>query len=88
MSLNLSQDNLIFLSKCSVVGIVLNIVLSYTIGNIDPLKTDDNSFFLVQTLNNFINMFRHHKRVLFTSSLIVAVAVFLSVLLAQLIPNF
>ena len=88
MSLNLSQDNLIFLSKCSVVGIVLNIVLSYTVGNIESLKTDDNSFFLIKVLSNFINMFKHHKRVLFTSSLIVAIAVFLSVLLAQMIPNF
>ena len=77
---------MIFIFKCSLVGIVANIILSFTLGNFRSSKIvpGKKKFFLVKFIDEIILMFRHHKRVLFTSSVIVAIAVFVSVLFAPL----
>jgi hypothetical protein len=86
MVLNFSRENMIFIFKCSLVGIVANIILSFTLGNLRSSKIvpGKKKFFLVKFIDEIILMFRHHKRVLFTSSVIVAIAVFVSVLFAPL----
>ena len=86
MKLNFSRENMIFIFKCALVGIVANVVLSFTIGNLKQSKRTPGKkkFFLVKFIDEIILMFRHHKRVLFTSSIIVAIAVFVSVLFAPL----
>ena len=86
MNLDFSRDNMIFVLKCALVGIVANIVLSFTLGNLKPSKRTPGKkkFFLVKFIDEIIMMFRHHKRVLFTSSIIVAIAVFVSVVFAPL----
>ena len=86
MNLDFSRENLIFVFKCVLVGIVANVLLSLTLGNLRPSKRTPlkKKFFLIKFIDEIILMFRHHKRVLFTSSIIVAIAVFVSVIFAPL----
>jgi len=61
--------------KAAFVGIVLNVVLSH-VGDMMP-RTG------VTVVDELSNMARHHKRTLFSSSLVVALSVYLAVVLAK-----
>jgi len=69
----------------SIIGVLLNIVLAYvlfpfaTAEQIKPPNGAQNLPFISQ----FMHMIVHHKQVILTSSLIVAIVVFLSVVLAE-----
>lgn len=70
----------------SIIGVILNIVLAYVLfpfatpEQIKPPNGAQNLPFMSQ----FMHMIVHHKQVLFTSSLIVAIVVGLSVVLATM----
>ena len=71
----------------SAIGVILNIVLAYALfpfatpEQIKPPNGAQNLPFISQ----FMHMIVHHKQVLFTSSLIVAIVVGLSVVLAKML---
>ena len=70
--------------KSVVISVILNIVVS-SLMNLIATKNQKNPRDDLEELNiidQMMHMFVHHSRVLFSSSLIVAVVVFLSVLLA------
>ena len=77
-------DNLV--CKASFVGVVLNIVLAMALTpfatkeEIKPSKGAGNLSFKSQIMHMLV----HHNQVLFTSSLIIAVVVGLSVYIAKL----
>tara|TARA_Y100000996_G_C22229545_1_gene523053 strand:+ start:192 stop:437 length:246 start_codon:yes stop_codon:yes gene_type:complete len=78
-------DNLV--CKASFVGVVLNIVLAMALTpfatkeEINPPKGAGNLSFKSQIMHMLV----HHNQVLFTSSLIIAVVVGLSVYIAKLV---
>ena len=61
--------------KAAIVGIVLNVVLSYTVSYLPKLD--------VPIYSDTVSMMEHHRETIITSSLIVAVAVFLSTFIAK-----
>ena len=63
--------------KAAIVGIVLNIVLSYTVSYLPKPKLD------IPIYSDTISMMEHHRRTIVTSSIIVAMAVFLSTFIAK-----
>ena len=77
-------DNLVY--KASFVGVILNVVLAMALTpfatkeEIKPPKGASNLSFKSQIMHMLV----HHNQVLFTSSLIVAVVVGLSVYIAKL----
>ena len=68
--------NFRFAIAAAIIGIIINIVLSKVIP--DLLNESDDSI-----LGEVGRMFRHHDETLVSSSIIVATAVFLSVITAQ-----
>ena len=65
--------------RLSLVAVLLNVVLSHLVPIILP-KTNN------KYLNEFRHMFVHHKDTLLTSSVIVAVAVVLTVMISHNLP--
>ena len=65
--------------RLTFVAVLLNIVLSHLVPMILP-KTNNKH------LNEFRHMFVHHKDTLLTSSVIVAVAVVLTVMISHNLP--
>ena len=65
--------------RLSLVAVLLNVVLSHLVPIILP-KTNN------KYLNEFRHMFEHHKDTLLTSSVIVAVAVVLTVMISHNLP--
>tara|TARA_B100001029_G_C14939879_1_gene382596 strand:+ start:328 stop:543 length:216 start_codon:yes stop_codon:yes gene_type:complete len=65
--------------KLAIVSMILNVLLSHIVPLILP-KTNN------KYLNEFRHMFVHHKETLITSSVIVAIAVVLSVLIINVLP--
>lgn len=61
--------------KAAFIGVLLNIVLSYVV----PGLVSDFKFGMFQEVGD---MFAHHKRTIISSSAIIGVAVFLSVVIA------
>ena len=65
--------------RLSLVAVLLNVVLSHLVPIILPKKNN-------KYLNEFRHMFVHHKDTLLTSSVIVAVAVVLTVMISHNLP--
>ena len=61
--------------KAAIVGIVLNVILSYTVSYLPKLN--------VPIYSDAVSMMEHHRQTIVTSSIIVAVAVFLSTFIAK-----
>ena len=61
--------------KAAIVGIVLNVVLSYTVSYLPQLD--------IPVYSDTVSMMEHHRETIITSSLIVAVAVYLSTFIAK-----
>ena len=61
--------------KAAIVGIVLNVVLSYTVSYLPKLD--------VPVYSDTISMMEHHRQTIVTSSIIVAIAVYLSTFIAK-----
>ena len=84
------MNNKIFklVGKSSLIGVLLNIILAYVLSPLatkNELKPPNGA----QNLNfksQIMHMLVHHKQVIFTSSLIIALLVGLSVYLANLLP--
>ena len=78
-------DNLVF--KACFVGVALNIILAITL---TPFATKEevkppNGASNLSFKSQIMHMLGHHNQVLFTSSLIIAIVVALSVYIAKLI---
>jgi hypothetical protein len=65
--------------KLALVSMSVNVLLSYIVPLTMPETRDNN-------LNEVRAMFVHHKTTLFTSSIIVMLAVVISVLLSENLP--
>ena len=61
--------------KAAIVGIVINVILSYTVSYLP--KWD------IPIYSDTISMMEHHRRTIVTSSIIVAIAVYLSTFIAK-----
>jgi len=81
------KDKVIYLAV--VIGVVINLVLPFVL---KPLATQDeisppNGASQLSLKGQGMHMFVHHAQVPFSSSVIVAIIVFLSVLLAKICCN-
>ena len=65
--------------KLALVAMVVNVLLSYLVPLTLPETRNNN-------LNEVRSMFVHHKATLFTSSIIVTLAVVVSVILSENLP--
>ena len=61
--------------KAAIVGIFLNIILAFTVSYLPKLN--------IPIYSDTISMMEHHRTTIVTSSIIVAVAVFLSTFIAK-----
>jgi len=61
--------------KAAIVGIAINVILSYTVSYLPK--------FNIPIYSDTISMMEHHRETIITSSIIVAVAVFLSTFIAK-----
>ena len=61
--------------KAAIVGIVINVILSYTVSYLPKLN--------IPIYSDTISMMEHHRETIITSSIIVAIAVFLSTFIAK-----
>jgi len=61
--------------KAAIVGIVINVILSYTVSYLPKWN--------IPIYSDTISMMEHHRETIITSSIIVAVAVFLSTFIAK-----
>tara|TARA_B100001057_G_C22656791_1_gene874310 strand:- start:725 stop:982 length:258 start_codon:yes stop_codon:yes gene_type:complete len=75
--------------KSVVVSVVLNLVLSLSLKQVatpDQVACPPNGSYKLNFFDKLMHMFVHHAQVPVASSLIVAVVVALSVLIASIIP--
>ena len=77
MALDLSENNVLFLLRVSIVAVLLNVGLSLA-SSLLP-KTGSNSL-LFKQYDEMVDMLKHHKRKLFSSSVLVALVAVGSVL--------
>jgi len=77
--------NFNFACKTAIIGILLNIILSYLVPEIIRGTNHTKQSHKCDFFCEISDMFSHHKRVLFSSSAVVATAIFLSVVIAQYI---
>ena len=82
MTLDLSENNILYLLRIGLVAVLINIVLSLA-SSMFPL-TNNNSF-PFSVYDEMISMLRHHKRKLLSSSILVGVAAASSVLFLPLL---
>lgn len=68
--------------KASAIGVLINIVLSYVVPGFFSDMMGNMSVGEYEYGQEVADMFAHHKRVIVTSSAIIGVAVFLSVVIA------
>ena len=82
MALDLSENNILYLLRIGLVAVLLNIALSM-VSSMLPLTK--NGSFPFSVYDEMIDMLRHHKRKLLSSSILVGVAAAGSVLLLPLL---
>ena len=80
------RSTLVLCIKAAVVGVLLNVLLSFTApllpnATVSAEEKEGAERFYLEVLNMFVN----HKANIYSSSLIVAVAVFVSVGVAKLL---
>ena len=82
MALDLSENNILFLLRVAVVAVLINVALSLS-STMLPLT--GNKSFPFKHYDELVTMLRNHKKLLFTSSLGVALISAGSVLLVPLV---
>lgn len=80
--LDLNSENLKFVGRVAVMGIILNLILSPLISMVP--KPSGKGIGKDQ-LNEAIAMMEHHNRTKFTSSLIIVLVIFLAMLMSPMI---
>jgi hypothetical protein len=77
MALDLSENNILFLLRISIVAVLLNVGLSLAS---TLLPTTGNDSLPFKQYDEMVNMLKHHKKKLFSSSVLVALVAAGSVL--------
>lgn len=82
--LPLTEQNLKFAARVVIMGILLNLALSPLISMVPNVGKGMGR----DQLNEVVAMMKHHNRTKLTSSFVVALVIFLSILLSPLLAHW